>query len=100
VRPAHRRVAINRDDLTDDLPAGSAEVIVVGGRCFGAVEAGLCRQALRLAEAAGVSLLRVSFSGREAGSYFTGAELRPDLSSDEVADAVLALFLGSGATTH
>jgi hypothetical protein len=100
VRPALRRVAFNRDEPAGDRPTGGADVTVVGGRSFGAAEEELHRQARLLAEAAGVSLLRVSFSGPEAGSLFTGADLRPDISSDEVASAVLALLLGERAVIN
>lgn len=99
VRPVHRRVAFNRGEGADESPFGPAEVTVVGGRCFGVAAEELHAQARCLAEAAGVSLLRVSFSGLEAGSYFVGADLRPDINSSEIADAVLTLLLGSRAAT-
>ena len=89
VRPARRHVALNSTDATVVPPAHQTTVTVVGERCFGRADEELHAQARRLAESAGVSLLGVSFSGPEAGSFFTGADLIPDLSSEEIADAVL-----------
>lgn len=92
VRPVHRHIAINSDNGAEDLHPHPATVTVVGKRCFGTVDERLLKQARRLAEAAGVSLLKVSFSGPEAGSFLISADLIPDI-SDEVADALLALLL-------
>ncbi len=98
VRPFHRRVSNNPDHQhQEDAPtANPATVTVVGQSCFGEVDEKLLKQAVQLAEAAGVSLLQVSFSGPEAGSFFTGADLLPAL-TDETADAALELILRGGA---
>lgn len=92
VRPVHRHITINFDNGAEDLHPNPATVTVVGERCFGTVDEQLRKQARRLAEAAGVPLLKISFSGPEAGSFFISADLIPDI-SDEVADAMLELLL-------
>jgi hypothetical protein len=63
-------------------------VTVVGGCCFGAVDRSLAVQARQLADAADVDLLAVQFSGPEPGSFFVGANMWPDITSDDVANAV------------
>jgi hypothetical protein len=56
------------------------------------VEDALSAQARRLARAAGVRVLQVSFAGPSAGSPFVSATLVPEI-SDPVADAILDLLL-------
>jgi hypothetical protein len=93
VRPVHRRVTPRSEsERPAALPAGVTAVTVVGDCCFGTADAALCQQARQLADAAGVQVLQVSFSGPSAGSTFVGANLVPDL-SEQVADAVLDLLL-------
>jgi hypothetical protein len=70
---------------------------VAGERCFGGTDETLKAQALRLAKLAGVEFLEVQFSGGRAAA-FVGAYLAPAVSSPEVADALLARFLGVGET--
>jgi hypothetical protein len=65
-------------------------VTVVGSRCFGEVHPALGQQARQLADAAGVDLLTVYFSGSEPGSQFVRADLWPDMAQDEVANAIFA----------
>ena len=74
--------------------AGGVTVTIVGHRHFGPVTPALARQAHALAEAAGVGLLAVRFNGATPGSYFLGASLWPDVSTDEVASALLDHFRG------
>ena len=100
VRPARRHIALGSAERADEPSPNQATVTVVGKRCFGEVDEELSGQARRLAEAAGVALLDVSFSGPEAGSFFTGAHLVPAISSDEIADSVLALLTGGAADTR
>ena len=69
-------------------------VTVVGSRCFGEVHPILGQQARQLADAAGVDLLTVYFSGSEPGSGFVRADLWPDMTQDEVASAIFAYVGG------
>lgn len=73
--------------------AGPVTVTVAGGRCVGPVAGALATQARRLAAAAAVELLAVSFSSPDADAAFLDAYLGPDISRDEVADALLENFL-------
>ena len=95
VQKAQRHVVLGSDDIDrvePGLPLTTTNVTVVGERCFGDVEQKLREQSVRLAKAAGVSLVRVSYSGPEAKSFFIGADLMPKLSV-ETEDAVLELLL-------
>ena len=92
VKTARRHVA--RDVVAEASPAGPATVTVtvVGNRCFGNVEPLLLDQSRQLACAAGVSLVKVAFSGSTAGSFLQGVDLLPEL-TDEATDAVLDLLI-------
>lgn len=95
VQKALRHVVLRSDEVDEvepSLQATTTEVTVVGDRCFGDVEPQLREQSVRLAKAAGVSLVSVSYSGPEANSFFIGADLMPKLSV-ETEDAVLELLL-------
>ena len=92
VREAQHDVVFGSDNVDPNPPLASTNVTVVGDRCFGEVEQKLRDQAIRLAKAAGVSLLSISFSGPEANSLFVGADLLPKLSA-KTEDAVLELLM-------
>lgn len=98
VQKAWRHVVLGSDNVEPSLPLTTTNVTVVGDRCFGDVEQKLREQSVRLAKAAGVSLLSISFSGPEANSFFVGADLMPKLSV-ETEDAVLELLLKQEAAT-
>ncbi len=68
---------------------------MLGDRCFGDVDPALAEQACRFAAAARVELLAVVFSHAGADATFLAAHVWPDISSPELADALLARF-GSG----
>lgn len=91
VKTARRHVARNMNAAPAQEPA-EASVIVVGDRCFGDVDPLLLEQSRQLARAADVSLIKVGFSGREAGSFLAGVDLVPDL-TDEAIEAVLNLLI-------
>jgi hypothetical protein len=74
-------------------PPEAITVSVLGDRCFGNVDASLADQACRLAAAANVELLAVTFSHAAAGATFLGAHLWPDVSVPELAAALLARFV-------
>jgi hypothetical protein len=82
---ASRRYVVPRGDAT---PAAAA-VTVVTDRWFGAVAPELGAQAVCLAARAGVDLLTVQFDGPGLDACFVCAELAIDVSSEEVADALL-----------
>ena len=92
VQKARRHVVLGGDDVEPSLPSTTTNLTVVGDRCFGDVEQKLREQSVRLAKAAGVSLMSISFSGPEANSFFVGADLMPKLSV-ETEDAVLELLV-------
>ena len=71
---------------------GSIAVTVVGKRCLSCADQELTSHALRLALAANVELLTVFFTGSESGSKFLGASLWPDITNEEIAEAILAYF--------
>jgi hypothetical protein len=86
LRPAARRSLAPGGD-----PAPATAAVTVVGRCWvGAVAPQLGAQAVCLAERAGVDLLTVQFDGPDRDAAFVCAELSIDVSSDEVADALLA----------
>jgi hypothetical protein len=94
IRPIRRSVVLMAEPLPEDavgeLPP--AIVTVVGERCFGEVDGTLMMHARRLAAATGVSLLTVHFDGPGGDARLLGAALRPDISSPEIADAILELL--------
>jgi hypothetical protein len=88
-----------------DFEAGAPEdkssppdvtVTVVGARCLGTADDALATQARRLAGAAGADLLAVHFSEAEAGFGLHSADPWANISSPEVADAVLEHFCEAG----
>jgi hypothetical protein len=76
-----------------DAPEAAFTATVVGDRCLGAADSASAAWALRLARAAGVDLLAARFGEAEAGFELLGADPWPDVSSPEVADAILE-YLG------
>jgi hypothetical protein len=71
---------------------GEVSVTIVGDRCFGSGNEEMMRHASRLAQAVKVNFLTVHFSSIASGALFLRANVWPDLSSDEIADAVIAYF--------
>ncbi len=95
VRPVRRHVALASSTVQTPLEveeASAVTVTVIGENCLGCVDELLKRHARRLAQAANVDLLAVRFSSSTPDAVFLGADLWPDLSSDELADAVIAYF--------
>ena len=93
VRPMRRSIAFPADaaEAVPDPP--DVTVTVVGERCLGPVNGVLAAQARSLARAAGVDLLSVRFG---KGQELLGADPWPDVSSPEVADAILEYLTGPG----
>lgn len=80
--------------VTPPVSTQPVTATVVGQRCLGGVPPSLAVQARQLADAAGVDLLSVTFSGRHSGAAFLHADPWPNLSSNLVANAVLEYLLG------
>ena len=78
-------------------PLEAITVSVLGDRCFGDVDPALADQACRLAAAANVELLAVTFSHAAADATFLGAHLWSDVSLPELASALLARFVPAAA---
>ena len=95
VRPVRRRSVLPANVAAEATDPPPVTVTVVGGRCFGSVDEALAAQAQHFAKAVGVDLLAVQFSGNEPGADFLGANLWPDASSPEIADAILE-YLSEG----
>lgn len=96
VHPMRRYIALSGDVCPKPPEMPPVTVTVVGDRIFGSVDQALATQARRLADAAKVDLLAIHFSGSESGADFLGADLWPDISSPDVADAILEYLSGGG----
>jgi hypothetical protein len=92
VRPIRRRVALTTNLVSEDVELSPTTVTVIGGRDFGDVDSALAMHARKLAAVAGVEMLAVHFDGPRTDARLVGADLRPDLSSPEIGDAVLEYF--------
>ena len=89
VQPVRRRATLEQGVCSPAAGGPDSTVVtVVGERCLGSADPGLAAQARRLAGAAGVELLAVSFDGPQPGASFIGASLWADVAAPEVADAI------------
>ena len=82
-------------ELPADAPAlapEAATVTIVGDHHVGLVDSALISQAHRLAAAAGVDLLQVTFSSALADAKFIGATLWPELWDAAMCDLIVAYF--------
>jgi hypothetical protein len=95
VRPSVRRSRLG-DTSAPPPDEQSTTVTVVGARAVGSADEALKGHARRLAAHAGTALLDVYFDGPGPDALFVGASLWPDISSAEVADAMLAHLKGGG----
>ena len=92
VEPARRRI-ISLESLEIDAKTAASDTVtvtIVGKRHLGDVDHTLVRHAQRLADAAGVDMLSVRFSGAEMGARFLGASIWPETVTDDMADALLS----------
>jgi hypothetical protein len=91
IRPTRTRLGLNRShEIEREAPV--ARVTVIGSRCFGEVDEVLRRRASQLACTMGVDMLGVHFSGSEPDALFVGVSTSPDISTPDVADAILDYF--------
>jgi hypothetical protein len=73
-------------------PETMSEVAVIKGRTIGAEEESLRRWTRALAQGAGLPYLRVRYSYVRGIPCFVGADPRPHLESEKIADALLESF--------
>lgn len=92
VHPMQRKITRGIASVEEASEPPSVTVIVVGDRCFGPVDKALTKRARQLADAANVDLLAVEFSASEPEAFFVGANTWPDVTTDDVAGAVLDYF--------
>jgi len=98
VQAVQRRIAFARESIP--APQEGVTVTVVGERCIGQVDDTIMTWAVRLARVAEVEMLAVRFSGPEPDATFLGADPRPDLTSQETADAVIEHMAEKGEITQ
>jgi hypothetical protein len=96
VRPVRRRVHSGQDSSLETAPLGPTAVTVVGHSVFGEADASFRTQARHLADIAQVDLVRVHYTGGEEGAYFSGADLFPPITDDEVGTAIFNYFRAPG----
>jgi hypothetical protein len=89
IHPICRRSGLNTALSVEAAAVSPVTITVVGDRWFGEADGLLAKHARRLAVTAGLDLLTVHFDGPEASARLLGADLRPDASSPEIADAIL-----------
>jgi hypothetical protein len=94
VHRLHRQAVLSGATQLELSERQSTNVTVVGTQCFGAVDVTLAVQARRLADLAQVDLLEVQFSSSEPGANFISVNLWPDITANEVANAILAYLQG------
>jgi len=97
VRPLRRYTAPDAPATRDTRPENLNAVTVAGRACPRAGDETLKSHALRLAQSVGAGLLNVYFDGEGADAAFVSADVWPDVSVPEVADAILEHFKGGGA---
>jgi hypothetical protein len=98
-RPVRRRARLGVDEPPEEIVGRATTVTVVGRRSFGPAGAPVHGWARRLAEAAGAEILAAHFVGDGDGAALLTADVWPDMTSPEVADAVLERLLGRGEAT-
>jgi len=95
VRPVHQHIRLAAEALPQTPELSPVTVAVVGDRVFGSVDRVLATQSRSLADVAGVDLLAVHFSSHDSNAEFLGADLLPDVSSPDVAEAILEYLSGA-----
>jgi hypothetical protein len=92
----HSHIGLDNVDSATDEP-NPVVVTVVGNKVLNAIDDTLAAQALQIARAAAVDVLRVHFGSAVSGTYFACADLEPDLSDPQVSDAVLEHMMTEGS---
>ena len=96
VHPIHRGARLSESVPIMPCDGPAPITTIVGNGYFGDVDEARMMMARRLADAAGVDLLAVHWSRDEGEIRFRGADVLPDLSPPDVADAVLAYLTSGG----
>lgn len=100
VEPARRVVRSSGAQEPDPgLKDAAISITVVGERCLGEADDTLLEGALRLARAAGVETLTVSFTDRTRGALLVAASPWPPLENDAVAQELLDHLAEAAAPT-
>jgi hypothetical protein len=98
VDPVRRIAKFGEEASVETGPEARKVVTVVGKRCFNALDERQAVHAQRLAAAAGVDLLALDFTiSNNGSSSLRSVDLWPDISSSEVAEAILHYFAGESA---
>ncbi len=93
--PVERHAKLGEEASVETAPDPCEIVTVVGQRCFNALDESQAVHARRLAAAAGVGLLALHFRVSDNGSStLRSVHLWPDISSSEIAGAILNYFGG------
>jgi len=95
VRSMHQHIVLSANVLPQAPEMSQVTVTVVGDRIFGSVERVLATQDRHLADVAGVDLLAVHFSSHNSNAEFLGADLLPDVSFPDIAEAILEYLSGA-----
>lgn len=93
VVPVRRGVAPGLSPAPEPSGPGRSTITIVGDRWFGDADEGLAYDARRLADAAGVDLVAVHFSGPRYGDCLLGADVLPDVTAPGIGEAI-AGYLG------
>jgi hypothetical protein len=96
VQPVAWRLEYEAETPDEEPAPPDVTVTVVGSRCLGTADDTLVAQARRLAAAAGANLLAVRFNEVEDGFRLHSADPWADVSSPEVAGAILEHFREAG----
>jgi hypothetical protein len=94
VSPVCRHARLHEDISTGIAQHPHDTLTVVGNRCIGVCDGMRAVHARRLATAAGVDLLAAHFTSVEGAPRLLRADLWPDVTSADVADAILEYFRG------
>jgi hypothetical protein len=92
VMPWRRRESLTAGMTATQVTANNVEVVVVGDRWFGNVTTALGKQSVRIAQAAGVSFLSLTYSSPDEQAVFLQASLWPTLDNEEVVTALFDYF--------
>jgi hypothetical protein len=91
------RTAVPDDSKVEQKMSSTVTLTVVGNRVLGSDDSRLQQRARRLARAAAVALLAVTFATERSEPHFVSADVFPNLSDETVADAVLEYLRGQQA---
>jgi hypothetical protein len=94
VVPVRRSVEPGIAPVPEPSMPKHSTITIVGDRWFGDADEDLAHDARRLADAAGVDLVAVHFSGPRHGAHMLGADVWPDVTAPGVGEAIVAYLTG------